>query len=151
MKRTEAKLICAALVLAGFLGAGSARAQSLPAGTVGAATNLSSVMYYGPPNEQAIKMRLTGAEMSQLPDGTYTVKKLKIENYLVDGKLEGVAEAPQCYYAPLDDIASSPGHLELTLRDGIIRTKSEGFMWRQNESSLYFSNKVVTVIKMLWY
>ena len=116
---------------------------------MGSGTNLSTVMYFEPPNDQHIEMRMSGSEMSPLPGvALYDVKNLKIEKYQLDGKLEAVAEAPECVYAPLDGVASSAGHLELTLGGGKIRTQSDGFLWQRDEQSLNFSNHVHTVIKM---
>jgi hypothetical protein len=124
----------------------SARAQTMP---VGSGTNLSSVMYFEPPHEQQIKVRLSGAEMSPLPGvALYDVKKLKIEKFNTNGILEAVAEAPQCTYAPLDETASSPGHLDLTLGGGKIRVHGEGFLWQENTQSLIISNRQQTLINM---
>jgi hypothetical protein len=146
------KLFFAAVPLSLLLLAADALAQLLPmssGSTMGAGTNLSSVMYFEPPNEQHVEMRLTGAEMSPLPGvAQYDVKKLKIEKYGLNGKLQAVAIAPECIYAPLDGVASSTGHLELILGEGKIRTQSDGFLWQRNEQSLIFSNHVQTVIKM---
>jgi hypothetical protein len=114
----------------------------------GSGTNLSSVEYFGPPNEQQVKLRLTGAEMTSLPGTLYEVKKLKIEQFGTNGVLESVAEAPECTYAPLDGIASSPGHLEMSLGEGKIHVQGEGFLWQQNDMSLVISNQQHTVIKM---
>lgn len=145
MKSGPKKLCFAALPLAGLLLAAFAQTQSLP---MGSGTNLSSVMYFEPPNEQQVKMRLSGAEMAPLPGATYDVKKLKIENYYLNGRLQAVAEAPQCVYAPFDAVASSTGHLELDLDEGKIHVRGEGFLWRQNDNLLIISNQQHTVIKM---
>jgi hypothetical protein len=92
---------------------------------------------------------MSGSEMSPLPGvALYDVKNLKIEKYKLDGALEAVAQAPECVYAPLDGMASSTGHLDLTLGGGKIRTQSEGFLWQRDEQSLSFSNHVHTVINM---
>jgi hypothetical protein len=114
----------------------------------GSGTNLSSVVYFDPPHEQQVKLRLTGAEMTTLPGTLYEVKKLKIEQFGTNGVLEAVAEAPECTYAPLDGIASSPGHLEMSLGNGKIHVQGEGFSWQQNDSSMVISNQQHTVIKM---
>jgi hypothetical protein len=146
MKPGAKKLCFSALALPFLLLAADARAQLLP---MGAGTNLSSVMYFEPPNEQQVETRLSGAAMSPLPGAAlYDVKKLKIERFGLDGRLEAVAEAPECIYAPLDGVASSPGHLDLLLDDGKIHLQGEGFLWQRNESSLIISNQVRTVIKM---
>src|SRR5579863_8476167 len=82
------KLFFAAAALSYLLLMADARAQLLP---MGSGTNLSSVAYYEPPNEQHVKMRLSWAEMSPLPGvALYDVKKLKIESFALDGRLDAV-------------------------------------------------------------
>jgi len=146
MKPGAGKYFFAAAALPVFLAAADARAQleSLPLGYV---TNFSSVTYFEPPHEQQVKARLSGAEETPLPGGLLGVKQLQIESFNVAGKLEMVVRAPQCTYALLDHVASSPGHLELQTGDGKFHTEGEGFLWRQNESLLIISNNVHTVIK----
>ena len=135
----------AALALAGLLLAAGAQAQLMP---VSSGTNLSTVIYCDPPHEQQVKARLSGAQMSSLPGTLYDVKKLRIETFGTNGAPEAVVEAPQCIYAPLDGVANSPGHLDMTLDDGRIHVQGEGFLWHQNEYSLIISNQQRTVIKM---
>ena len=89
---------------------------------------------------------MSGAEASPLPGGLLDVKKLKVETFNTAGRTELVVRAPQCTYAPLDGVASSAGHLELRSGDGKFRVEGDGFLWRQNESSLTISNHVHTVI-----
>lgn len=143
------KVVFVASALAFFLLTVVVRTQpsSLGSGTISFSTNLSSVIYFEPPNDQMVKLRLSGAEMSSLPGTLYDVKKLKIEQFKLNGKLEAVALAPQCYYAPMDGVANSPGHLDLTLGDGKIHTQGEGFLWQQNDSLLIISNNVYSVIE----
>ena len=105
-------------------------------------------MYFDPPYEQQIKFRLSGAEMTPLPGTLFDVKKLIVQQFSVDGKLQAVVEAPQCNYAQLDNVASSAGPLDLKLDGGRIHVQGEGFLWRQTEQSLIISNQVRTVIKM---
>jgi hypothetical protein len=144
MKPGAKKLFLAALALAFLMLAAKGLAQLLP---VSSGTNLSSVVYFDPPHEQQIKARLSGAEMSSLPGTLYDVKKLKIEMFSTNGTSQGVAMAPQCVYAPLDGVASSPGHLEMKLDEGRINIQGEGFLWQQGTSSLTISNQQRTVIK----
>jgi hypothetical protein len=142
----------AALAFLAGLAAADVTAQLPTAGSgasLGAGTNLSSVMYFEPPNDQRVEMRLSGAQMTPLTGlALYDVKKLKIEKYNVDGKLEAVVEAPDCTYAQLDGVASSPGPLDLTLDGGKIHLQGEGFLWQQADSTLVVSNQVRTTIKM---
>lgn len=114
---------------------------------MGYATNFSSAAYYESPHEQQVKMRLSGSEVRPLPDARYDLKNMKIEKFSVDGRLEAVAVAPQCVYAPLDRVASSAGHVELMSGDGRFRVEGDGFLWQQDDSSLVISNHVRTVIK----
>ena len=145
MKPGVKKYFFAAAALAFLLAAPGARAQVLPLGN---ATNFSTVTYFEPPHEQQVKMRLSGAEASPLPGTLFDLKKMKVEKFGSDGKPEAVVLAPQCVYAPLDGVASSPGHLELKSGDGKIRTEGDGFLWQQNEQSLVISNHVRTVIEL---
>ena len=126
-----------------FLAATGGPAQQLPAGH---ARDFTSESYFEPPHEQQVKMRLSGAEASPMPGGLLEVKKLKVETFNTGGKSEVVVKAPQCTYAPIDGVASSPGHLELQTGDGKLRVEGDGFLWRQNESSLTISNHVRTTI-----
>jgi hypothetical protein len=145
MKLTAQAVFYAVAVVCLLGAAAGAVAQDLP---VGSGTNLSSVMFFDPPNEQLVKMRLTGAEMTPLPGAKYEVKELKIEWFGMDGQVRAVAETPQCVYARFGGTANSPGHLALSLDEGRIRTQGDGFLWRQDETSLTISNRVHTVIKM---
>ena len=135
-----------AMAAAFLLAAAGARAQLPPAGYI---TNFSSVVYYEPPNDQQVKMRLSGAEAASLPGALVDLKKMKVEKFDPGGKLEAVVEAPQCFYSLLDGVANSAGHLELKSGDGKfrIRTEGDGFLWQQNEQSLTISNHVHTVIE----
>jgi hypothetical protein len=120
-------------------------AQQLP---VGHATDFISNNYFEPPNEQRVKMRLSGAEALPLPGGLLDVKRLTVETFALDGKTEMVVHAPQCNYAPLDGVANSAGHLELDTGDRRLHVTGEGFLWQQAESHLIISNQVKTIINM---
>ncbi len=126
-----------------FLAATGGPAQQLPAGH---ARDFTSESYFEPPHEQQVKMKLTGAEASPLPGGLLDVKQLRLETFSLDGKPEMVVRAPQCFYAPLDGVANSSGQLELQSADGKFTVEGEGFLWRQNISSLTISNRVRTLI-----
>ena len=112
------------------------------------ATDFTSEQYFEPPNEQRVKVRLTGASADPLPGGLLAVKSLKIETFSTNSELLAVVEAPQCTFAPLDGVASSPGHLEIKSGDGKFRTSGDGFLWRQNDSWLVISNRVHTEIEI---
>lgn len=121
-----------------------ARAQSSPV-SAGSGTNLSSVEYFPPPNDQRVRLRLTGAEMSPLPNQLYDVTKLTIRQFNLAGQPEVVAEAPECIYAQLDRVVNSASPLDLWLRDGGVHVTGDGFLWQQADNSFYLSNNVSTV------
>lgn len=118
-------------------------AQQIPTGH---ATDFVSNTYFEPPNEQLVKMKLSGKEALPLPGGLLDVKQLQIETFTVAGKPEMIVRAPQCNYAPLDGMATSSGQLEMQTTDGKFHVNGEGFLWRQNDSLLIISNRVHTVI-----
>jgi len=135
-------LVLAAMFL--FIATVSNRAQP---SLIGHASNFTSNMYYEPPNDRQVKMKISGAEALPLPDGLLDVRQLKIEKFSLDNKLEATVLAPQCTLAPLDGIASSAGPLELLTGDDKLRITGEGFLWQQTNSSLTISNHVYTVIQ----
>ncbi len=110
------------------------------------ATDFTSVQYFEAPNEQKVKMRVSGAEASPLPETMLAVKQLKLEMFSTNGTPEVVVKAPQCIYSPLTGVASSAGRLELIALGGKLRVEGEGFLWRQAEGSLHISNRVDTTI-----
>lgn len=110
-------------------------------------TDFTSKEYFEPPNVQLVKMKLSGASASPLPGGALDITDLRIETFTLSGKTEAIIRAPQCTYMVMDDVASSPGHLELQTGDGKIDITGDGFLWRQSDNSLTISNHVHTVIK----
>ena len=122
------------------------RAQSLP---VGRTTDFTSSQYFEPPHEQQVKLKLSGAEALPLPGGLQDLRQLRVETFDLDGRTQMVVRAPQCNYSMFGGgVASSPGHIEVQSGDGKIRVEGEGFLWRQNASSLTISNRVRTLIDM---
>ena len=145
--KLNAATLCRASALAIFLFAGTgAPAQTLPAGH---AMGFTTESYFEAPHDQQVKIKLSGADASPLPGGLLDVKQMRVETFTADGKPELVVRAPQCTYAPLDGgVASSAGHIELQTADGKFHVEGEGFLWRQNDSSLTISNRVRTLIDM---
>ena len=123
----------------------NAEAQQIPiAGTM---SDFSSVQYFEPPYQQQMKSRISGAEAQQLTDELWLIKKVKIEKFDASGKLQLVAEAPECTYDRINAVARSPGELHIRSGDGQVRIDGEGFLWRQDDSWLTISNQVQTVIE----
>ena len=146
MKPAGKKFWQAATAVIFFIVTASNRAQVRPAGQ---ATDFTSDMYFEPPHDQQVKMRLSGAQASPLPGGLLDVKNLKVEVFNTNGASQLQALAPQCTYAPLDGVASSAGRLELRSGDGQFRVTGDGFLflWRQSQSTLVISNHVQSVIQ----
>jgi len=113
----------------------------------GHASDFSSAEYYDAPHAQQMKSRISGAEASPQPGGLLDIKKLKLEEFGVDGRLEAVAEAPECVYDSMNGLANSPDHLQMKTGDGNLSVDGEGFLWRQTNHWLTISNHVQTVIK----
>jgi hypothetical protein len=118
--------------------------------TLGHATDFTSNEYFEPPNDQKVKMILSGASASPLPVGKLDITDLKIVTFDLSGKTNAVIRAPECVYSPYDGVgvASSAGHLELQTGDGKMRTTGDGFLWQQSDQSLTISNNVHTVVQM---
>jgi hypothetical protein len=119
-------------------------AQQLP--IAGGASDFNSVEYFGAPHQQDIKRLFSGAEAQPLPGGLLLVKQVKIEMFDLSGKLQLVAEAPECVYDPVNVVANSPGEVQVRTGDGQLKIQGEGFLWRQNDSIFTISNEVETVI-----
>lgn len=115
---------------------------------LGHATDFTSDEYFEPPNQQHVKMRLTGTSASPLPGGMLDITNLTIVTFDLSGKTQMVVRAPECVYAPYDYYANSAGHVEMETSDGKITITGDGFLWRQSDNSLTISNNVHTVIKM---
>lgn len=144
MKLNPSKVLFTLVTAIFLIAAAKNRAQQLP---IGHATDFSSVSYFEPPDDQKVQMRLSGAEASPLPGGLLDVKQLQVEMFnRTNANAVMVVKAPQCTYAPLAGVASSPGQLELLAVDGKLHVTGEGFLWRQAESSLVISNHVRTTI-----
>jgi hypothetical protein len=139
----QMKLILSAVAGLIFLAALGVRAQQ----SGSHASDFSSVEYFPAPHQQEMKSRLSGAEAQPLPGGLLAIKQLKLETFNTNGSPAMVVEAPECVYDTLKGLASSPGHLQLRTGDGNFRIEGEGFLWRQNESSLTISNQIHTVIE----
>lgn len=124
------------------------RAQQIPMG--GTATDFSSVEYYQAPHQQQIKSRMSGAEADPIEGGLLRIRKLKLEAFGEDGKLQFVVTAPECIYDPMKGVANSTGELHMRSGDGTgdeqVQIDGKGFLWRQTDSLLTISNQVQTVI-----
>lgn len=135
--------VLAALI---FINAAPAeRAQQIP---ISHATGFDTDVYFEPPDDAKVKMKMSGVEASPLPGGLMDVKQLRVELFSTNGVSRMVATAPRCTFAPLEAVADSPGHLELRSGDGKFFVEGDGFnfVWRQEATALSLSNHVHTVM-----
>ncbi len=114
---------------------------------LGHATDFTSDQYFEPPNQQRVKMRLSGESATPLPGGLLDITNLTLQTVNLNGAMEASVIAPECIYALSDGLASSAGPLRMETADGKIVITGDGFLWRQLENSLTISNHVHTVIK----
>jgi hypothetical protein len=124
------------------------RAQAQQTLPIISATNFNANTYFEPPNQNRVKMKLTGAQAIPRPNSQLDLKNLKVEMFGTNGDSQVIVLAPRCTYAPLDGTANSAGHLQLLMSDGKFRVDGDGFLWRQNELSLSISNHVHTIIDL---
>jgi hypothetical protein len=114
---------------------------------LGHATDFTSDQYFEAPNQQRVKMRLSGESATPLPGGLLDITNLTLQTFNLSGATEAIIIAPECIYALSDGLASSAGPLRMETADGKIVITGDGFLWRQLENSLTISNHVHTVIK----
>jgi hypothetical protein len=141
LTRAAQVLVAVAIILA----APRLPAQQLP--IAGGASDFNSVEYYGAPHQQDIERLFSGSEAQPLPGGLLLIKQVKIEKFDLTGKLQLVAEAPECVYDPVKNVANSAGEVHVRSGDGELKIDGEGFLWRQNDSMFTISNQVQTVIE----
>jgi hypothetical protein len=115
----------------------------------GNATDFNSVQYYKAPHQQDIQLLFSGAEAEPIAGGLLLVKQVKLEHFDLSGKLQLIAEAPECIYDPVNAVANSPGAVHVRNGDGSLTIDGEGFLWRQHESVFTISNKVDTVFEKM--
>lgn len=121
-----------------------ATAQTTFAGSAG---NFTMNEYYDPPYEHRMKSLITGVEAHPQPGGRHRIKGLRIELYDENGKQDMIVEAPECVYDSVKRLAHSPGRIKAWTGDGQFYIEGEGFLWRQDASTITISNQVRTIIR----
>jgi len=134
------------LVLAGALGICTLalRAQPVPFGRI---RNFSVPEYYAPPNQNQVKSLISGAEAEPQPESRFLIKELKAETFRENGEPSIVISAPECIYDSPKREASSAGRLQMQSSDDRLFLEGEGFLWRQDDSTLIISNRGHTMIR----
>jgi len=119
-------------------------AQPVPFGRI---KNFSVPEYYAPPNHNQVKSLISGTEAEPQPEGRFLIKELKAEMFRENGERGIVINAPECLYDSAKREASSAGRLQMQSGDGRLFIEGEGFLWRQDDSTLIISNRVHSVIQ----
>ena len=137
------------LTLVGLVGAPWAWAQF---GRTGRIKNFKLPDFYPPgiavKTPSRLRSLITGAEAQPLPNGLIAVHRMRIENYLRDGRTNLVAQAPACRIDPSARTVTSAGRLDLRVLDGrIVLTGEHGFTFYMTNTHLIVSNRVRTVIQ----
>lgn len=122
--------------------------QSLP--PIGSATGFNSEVYFDPPNEDKVRMRLAGSESKPLPGGLLDMKNLHVDLLNTNQETRLTATAPQCTVDPLNATANSNGHLHLQSGDRQLQMDGDGFLfvWQDSKTNSYLilSNRVHAVM-----
>ena len=110
------------------------------------------VEYYDNPSTgkgpaRQIKTLLTGAEGEQRPGGSLLVTKMRIIDFREDGRTNLIAAAPECLLERESRIVSSPGPLQIEIRDGEFYIEGDGFQCHMTNLDLTISNNVRTTIR----
>ena len=110
----------------------------------------AQIQYYETPNEDQIKMKVTGLEATNIADGIL-ITGAKIRNYTVTGKLQLEAETPDCVLdmSVSPWLLSSTNLLQTRSGDGDFYVEGVGFFWNNSSSELALSNRVHTIIRQL--
>ena len=120
--------------------------QAAAAG-LGTARGIRIPLYEGD-SRQATSV-MFGRTAEPLDDGKYFVTDLRVENYTHGAGstvTNYVIEAPKCLIDSARKIASSEGRIVVSRPDGSFMTTGIGFQFRQLDSELNISNRVVTLL-----
>jgi hypothetical protein len=97
--------------------------------------------------QNRLKSMLTGEEAQPDLTGRVKIKKFRLETYRDDGRLDLVAEAPECTFDLATRTVSSSGELRAFTADERFSITGQGFRFAQTNSSLVISNRVHTIIR----
>ena len=92
------------------------------------------------------KSRIEGAEGRPIGKNFWKLTQLKLTTFQSNGVPEMIVLAPDCLFDGDSSIASSPGPLIVQTADGQFNLQGTGFQWSQNDSMLYISNDVHSVL-----
>ena len=93
-----------------------------------------------------LKSQLSGAEARPQANGLELITRVRIENYLEDGRTNLVAIAPECLVDTRNRVAYSAGPLEVETANGQLTIRGNGFFYQQTNFNLTISNQVETTI-----
>ena len=96
--------------------------------------------------EDKPKSLIEGAEGRPIGNNVFQLTQLKLTTFESNGAPEMIILAPACLFDGNANMASSPGPLTVQTADGQFNLQGMGFQWSQNDSMLYISNDVHSVL-----
>ena len=104
--------------------------------------------HYDPPNEQQMKSHISWAKGVPLDAQSLRLQltDAKWETFRVTGEGELVVEAPDAIFERTQRSISSAGPIHVRTADGSFSIEGEGFLWLQETSVLFISNRVHTIV-----
>src|SRR5262245_5459245 len=105
--------------------------------------------YYDKPHEQQMKSHISGAKAVPLDPQNLTrflITDAKWETFRVTGEGELVVQAPEAIFDRTQHSISSAGPIHVKTADGSFSIDGEGFLWLQETSVLFISNRVHTIV-----
>lgn len=113
----------------------------------GGANPFNVVEYFPPPHHTQMKLQVAGSEARFEADKQVRLTQMKLQTFREDGQRDIVIEAPECLYDQTRRVASSTGRLKVQTGDERFSVEGQGFLWRQEDSSLIISNDVRSLVQ----
>ncbi|MBU6399736.1 MAG: hypothetical protein KGS61_05410, partial [Verrucomicrobia bacterium] len=123
------------------------RPVSAPAPPAARATNAASRFQAVTFNRRSQKSALlTSEDVASLPDGRPVLIRPHLTTYRDDGSVAWIAEPVECVYDDQDHLAWSPKDFHAYTADRRFDIRGRGFQLRLEETHLFISNAVQTLI-----
>jgi hypothetical protein len=103
--------------------------------------------YFDPPHELQMQSFLEGAEAEPQSDGLILIRDAKLQTFHEDGSREMTVLTPHCIFNSKDQTVSSSAPLQVQTSDDKLLLEGHGFFWRETNSDLIVSNRVLTTIR----
>jgi hypothetical protein len=128
-------------------GAPAPRAQARPAAVEGTAEGFEASEYFPEPNHTQLMWRIRAQKVESEEGGKFVLSGMQLDFFQTNGVAAFEVRAPHCIYDFAARTASSTGRLDVASGDGRVQIAGEGFFCRQEDLSLYISNRAQTILK----